>query len=218
MALDAAQIRAARGMLDWTRDQLAAACGVSVPALAKIEGGKSSPHAETLNKVQGALEQAGIVFGDNSGVKRKSEIVTIYEGRAGYQAYCEDMYLTASRFGGEFLIGGGLQEDFYNALDADYLQVHVQRMQQVTNLTVRALKPLRDAELPGVDYVEYRIMPDDAFMAVPFYVYHNKLAIITWRPQMRVVVLEDKQIAEAYRRQFDMVWRIARRPEGAKLS
>ncbi len=210
--IDAAQIRAARALLDWNRDQLAAASGVSVPALAKIEGEKSSPHAETLMKVQSALEQAGIVFGDSSGVKKKSEIVTVYEGRDGYQAYCDDMYMTAVKHGGEFLIGGGLQQDFYEALDENYLQLHVDRMKKISNqLKVRALKPLRDANLPGVDYVEYRIMPDDAFMAVPFYVYHNKLAIITWRPHMRVVVLEDKQISEAYRKQFDMVWRIARR-------
>jgi transcriptional regulator with XRE-family HTH domain len=60
-----AQIRAARAMLEWTRADLARASGISANGIANIETGASSPLAVTLERIQHALERAGVGFIDN---------------------------------------------------------------------------------------------------------------------------------------------------------
>lgn len=62
--LTAAQLRAARGLVDWSQSELAAAAGLSLPTVKRMEGplgpGKSS--AENVEAVQRALEAAGVEF------------------------------------------------------------------------------------------------------------------------------------------------------------
>jgi transcriptional regulator with XRE-family HTH domain len=62
--LKSAQIRAARGLLDWRQQDLSKASGVGTATIRRIE--KSSPaitgYASTLVRLQAAFEQAGIQF------------------------------------------------------------------------------------------------------------------------------------------------------------
>ncbi|MBX4895917.1 helix-turn-helix domain-containing protein [Rhizobium bangladeshense] len=56
------QIRAARSMLGLTQAALAKAAGLSTTGLNNIERGMADPKASTLRAIQGALEEAGIIF------------------------------------------------------------------------------------------------------------------------------------------------------------
>ena len=60
-----AQIRAARALLESARADLARASGISVNGIANIETGASNPLAVTLERIQHALEKAGVGFIDN---------------------------------------------------------------------------------------------------------------------------------------------------------
>ena len=65
------QIRAARALLGWSQDKLAATSGVSLPTVKRIEarGDELGGRATTMQRIQVALEKAGIVFitDDNDG-------------------------------------------------------------------------------------------------------------------------------------------------------
>jgi transcriptional regulator with XRE-family HTH domain len=65
-----AQIRAARGLLDWTVRDLAERSGVHRDMVSKIETGASGGPA-TLKAIRRTLEYAGVEFtnGDAPGVK-----------------------------------------------------------------------------------------------------------------------------------------------------
>ena len=57
------QIRAARGLISWNQTQLAEASGLSVQTIKRMENqgtGKSS--AENVQRIQQALENAGVIF------------------------------------------------------------------------------------------------------------------------------------------------------------
>ena len=54
------QARAARGLLDWTRDQLADASGVPKRTLLRFENADGSARASTLTAIRDALEAAGV--------------------------------------------------------------------------------------------------------------------------------------------------------------
>jgi transcriptional regulator with XRE-family HTH domain len=59
-----AQLRAARALLDWTRDDLAKRSGVAAVTLIGFEHGKTDPKQGTVQKWRRALEAAGVQFID----------------------------------------------------------------------------------------------------------------------------------------------------------
>lgn len=61
------QIRAARALIDWTREDLANASGVTVRTLARIESSQTLPRPATLQAISSALEAAGIEFISQNG-------------------------------------------------------------------------------------------------------------------------------------------------------
>lgn len=59
-----AQLRAARALLDWTQQDLAEHSGVSAGSIKRLETGEGALaiRLDTLEKLQTALEAAGVVF------------------------------------------------------------------------------------------------------------------------------------------------------------
>jgi transcriptional regulator with XRE-family HTH domain len=68
------QMRAARALIGWTREDLANASSVTVRHLARIEVGEIAPRARTLAAIRAALEAAGVEFtnGEQPGVRLRS--------------------------------------------------------------------------------------------------------------------------------------------------
>lgn len=56
------QIRAARALIGWTRDDLSRESGVPVRTLADLELGLRAPRRATVERVRSTLEAAGIIF------------------------------------------------------------------------------------------------------------------------------------------------------------
>lgn len=78
--INASQIRAARGLLDWTRDQLVEASGVPKSTLVRVESNAVTPRQSTLSAIRSALETAGVEFieenGGGAGVRlRKGKVL-----------------------------------------------------------------------------------------------------------------------------------------------
>ena len=59
-----AQCRAARAMIEWSRQRLAEAANVAERTLIDFERGARQPYDRTLADIRRALEQAGIIFID----------------------------------------------------------------------------------------------------------------------------------------------------------
>ncbi len=57
-----AAIRAARGALGWSQQDLAEKADLSLPTVARLEAALSSPKLETVSRMIGALEKAGVEF------------------------------------------------------------------------------------------------------------------------------------------------------------
>ena len=67
-----AQCRAARAMLDVSQEWLAKRSGLSKRALANFEGGKTKPIPNNLAAIRQALEQAGVEFTGDGGVRLRN--------------------------------------------------------------------------------------------------------------------------------------------------
>jgi transcriptional regulator with XRE-family HTH domain len=62
--ITSAQIRAARGLLDWSRRELAEKSGVGFSSLLRLESfeGIPSSNVKTLEALKNAFEEAGVEF------------------------------------------------------------------------------------------------------------------------------------------------------------
>jgi transcriptional regulator with XRE-family HTH domain len=58
------QLKAARSLVEWTRDDLAAKSGVFANTIKNFESGVSDPKLSTLHKWHRALEAGGVRFID----------------------------------------------------------------------------------------------------------------------------------------------------------
>jgi transcriptional regulator with XRE-family HTH domain len=73
--MTAEQLRAARGLIRWSQQELALASGVSVPTIKRLESmeGELSGHTATMKALGLALEGAGVQFipenGGGAGVR-----------------------------------------------------------------------------------------------------------------------------------------------------
>jgi DNA-binding transcriptional regulator YiaG len=73
--MEAMQCRAARGLLQWTQNELAAHSGISGTAIRNFENGITSPNPATLIVLRQTLEKAGVEFtdGDQPGVRMRKK-------------------------------------------------------------------------------------------------------------------------------------------------
>ena len=63
----AAQCRAARGLLDWSQQELADRAGLGIVTIRQIEADITDPRRATLAVLKQAFERAGIEFIDENG-------------------------------------------------------------------------------------------------------------------------------------------------------
>lgn len=57
-----AQVRAARGLLGWSRQELAEKSRLSTKSLQRLEDGLASPRASTLERLGRVMSEAGVQF------------------------------------------------------------------------------------------------------------------------------------------------------------
>src|SRR5580698_7491597 len=93
--ITAAQLRAARGLLDWTRADLAKAANISPETVKNIEHGTFKPQENTAEAIVRAFAVHDVAFTENEGVQLKKDAVTKLEGYEGFKAFMDDLYNTA---------------------------------------------------------------------------------------------------------------------------
>jgi transcriptional regulator with XRE-family HTH domain len=62
-----AQCRAARGLLDWSQQDLAVDAGIGIVTVRQVEAGVTEPRRATLVVLRQAFERAGVEFIDENG-------------------------------------------------------------------------------------------------------------------------------------------------------
>jgi predicted transcriptional regulator len=65
--INAAQCRAARGLIGWSQQELAKNAGVGTVAVHQLESGTSQPRRATLDVIRRAFEKAGVMFIEENG-------------------------------------------------------------------------------------------------------------------------------------------------------
>lgn len=93
------QCRAARGLVGWTQQELADACGLSKTAINNFEKGHSDIKADSLKAIRSAFEKADIEFLDNQGLRRRTDDVEVLKGPHAFDDLIDDIVRTLAAAG-----------------------------------------------------------------------------------------------------------------------
>ncbi|MEO1193316.1 MAG: helix-turn-helix domain-containing protein [Pseudomonadota bacterium] len=200
-----AQSRAARALLEWSQPNLADYAGVTTQTVLKFEKeGPDSVAHKTMATIAGAFRREGIEFLEDDGVKRTNNTVTLWEGETANRTMLDDIYRTLGKTGGEVIIAGLKEVPVVERSDFLFLQEHLDRLKKA-GITERILVEEGDSDF--VAPAEwYRWLPRQYFSANTFQLYGDKLAIITWGPPQKIVVINNPLTAQAFRTLFNFVW------------
>jgi transcriptional regulator with XRE-family HTH domain len=215
MSITTAQIRGARGILNWSQSDLAERTGISATSIGSIENGQSTPRANTLNTIQKTFEDAGIEFIGREGVRVRTGDVRVYQGREGFKRFFDVVFEAVKRDGGQILVSN-VEERKFLKWAGDSADEHMKRMAGVKDLHMKVLLREGDFDFAASDYVEYRWLPKNLFTSVPFYAFSDSLAIMLLDNEPTIVVLNYSAVAEAYRIQFAAMWETAMTPDMSK--
>jgi len=215
MSITTAQIRGARGILNWSQQDLAQRTGISATSIGSIENGQTTPRESTLSTIRKTLENSGIEFIGLDGVRQRTGDVRIFNGREGFWDFYEDIYATARETPGEILVSNADERLFEKWIDPENFAKHVSRMRSTKGVSYKILVKEGDTHLLATpDYAEYRWMPKDQFNStVPFYVYGKKLAILLFGVEPTVILIKYAAVADAYRNQFMGIWKNSTLPQ-----
>lgn len=209
MTITTAQIRGARGILNWSQHDLSERTGISATSIGSIENGASIPRENTLNAIKKAFEDSGIEFMPNQGIRVQSGDVQIFRGRSGFLDFMNDVYETLKNSINRSAYVSNVNEDDFLKWMGDASIDHLKKIEKLDKLSYQILVQDGDSYLPATGYAEYRFMPKEQFSSVPFYVYGDKLAILLFEVEPTVIIINYPVVAKAYKLQFEALWAVA---------
>lgn len=206
------EIRAARVYLDWSQDDLAERSGLAVSTIRNIEAGTGMPSGKSAQALDRAFSEY-IEFLPNGGFQPKQETVKIYRGRSGFIDFFANVYETVKTVGGDICVSNVDEQDFLFWFGEEEAQKYKNAMASLDKeFFFKVIIKEGDDYFAAGQYAEYRWISAEEFSNVPFYVYGAKLAIILFEKEVAVYVLDNANIADAYRSQFNILWERAKKP------
>jgi transcriptional regulator with XRE-family HTH domain len=205
--IDPRQIRAARALLNWSQTDLAEASGIAVSSIKNVENSITTARKETLDDIQQAFEKAGVEF-VHDGVKLRRRDVQVLNGKQGFRQFFDDVYDTMKTAGGEIYVSG-VNETVIGEVLEGYGATHIARMNQISsNVHLKCLVAEGDTYVPSTDYCEYRVISREFFLSSHFYVFGEKVGIISILPpqDIMVIVMDIPGLADYYKKIFFMMW------------
>jgi hypothetical protein len=116
----------------------------------------------------------------------------------------------------------GVEDDLFLWMGAEFMEMHRRRMVEIMkqrrDVKVQAILREGDRNMLVPDYIDYRWIGEEVFSAVPFYVYGECLAMMTFQtiPPPTILLCKFPAIAASYRKQFGFFWKMSRNPDGVE--
>ena len=203
--ISSAQVRAARGFLNWSQSDLANKCGLTKATVANIENEKHHLTSKTAKKITQAFINAKIEFIGNDGLRNCVDAIKTLEGRDGLCYLMNDIYNSLKERGG-YVKATGIDENIIQEnLGNDFVIFHDNKMQKLKKLSFRVLISNRDFNPYAKKYIEYRSISYDYFFPLPTYIYNGKVSFVNLNP-LKILLIENFDLFLSYSKQFDMIW------------
>ena len=211
MIITAAQLRAARGLLDWTRTDLAKAANISPETVKNIEHGTFRPQEQTADAIVKAFGAYDVVFTEDEGVKKHRDPVKTFRGKEGYKEYLDHIYSTLKDKGG--IIRQFNVSDKVLAFGQEYSALYMEKMSTITHLDARVLVKEGDNNFPA-SYCSYRWLSKQHWTDIPYYVYGDNVSMASFQDEKSIEVISicSDFMAQIYLQHFDRLWELSLGP------
>lgn len=213
MGITTAQIRGARGILNWSQQDLAQRTGISATSIGAIENGQTTPRESTLTTIRKTLENAGVQFLGLEGMRIQNSYVQTYNGADGFSDFLDDVYQTAVAHGTEknpmqVFLSNVVHENWVKWMRPDLWENHTRRMLEAKKvMDVRIITKEGDWNFPTKAYSQYKWFPKEMFNDKSFYSYHDRLAFINFKQDdVEIILIKQPAFAEGYRSLFLVAW------------
>lgn len=190
------QIRAARGLLDWTQTDLAKHCGLTASAIKNIESNPEvRPHAKSIEALVDVFRRHGVAFTPR-GVELSDNHVRLLEGDNAYLQMLDDAFY-ALKDGGEML--------FMCSSDIHSVPGEAEAEQRLRETGIR-FRSLIEEGKPNTIYParEYRVIPKQYWAHSLQVIYADKVAQVL--DSRKILLIEDPVFAAMQRNSFNLIW------------
>ncbi len=205
------QIRAARAILGWSREDLSKASGVYVQTILNFENETSDPRQETIYKMISTLEAQNIEFIESDGVRKRQEYMKRLKGSDGFKEFMEMVYKEAKTNAGNFCIYNASPSQWKNLLKDDkWHKMHIERMAKIFEtgkLDFKITCPYGDTDFIGSKYAEYRWITEDKWSERSFYVFGQYIAILIFQnTEVEIILFKEQALANTFLELFNIAW------------
>lgn len=206
MIIDFRQIRAARALLNWSQADLARAADMATSSIKNIESENSSSRRDTQAQIREAFESNGVEFTSGTGVRLKTNIVAVHEGRRATTALLDSIYTHAQAAPDREVCIIGLDETF--SVDTDGAQLLLSHIDRLKSAGVRERILVCEGDTRFLNVPEsYRWMPRAYFTRnSPIYIYGDRIAIHSGSLKRRTIIIEARPLAQHMRMIFAVLW------------
>lgn len=219
MALTTAQIRGARGLLDWSQAELSRRTGISTTSIGNIESGHTQARESTLQIIRTAFERSGIDFIGLNGVRLQTDFMQTFTGATGFRDFMDHLYESAKNFGGEIVLFNAFPENWTKWLGEEFFAMHSKRMADLGDkISVKITSRPGETHFISKEFAQYRWFPEELFSKRALYAYADNIAFVNFEDSdVSVVVLKQADFANAFRVLFNIAWeKVAVAPAAAK--
>jgi len=140
---------------------------------------------------------------------REDTFVELYKGKDVVKTVYRDIIKEFQKQKGEVFISG-VEEKRFMEEDKIALQQHLKRLKKL-KCKEKILIKAGDVSFVEGSQTEYRWIPEESFNPTPIFVYNDKLTFITWGNPHYAIIIENKNLADSYRKQFNLLWKISKK-------
>lgn len=139
---------------------------------------------------------------------REDTFVDLLKGKDVVRAVYRDIIKEFEKKPGEVLISGVDERKFVEE-DRIALKQHLKRLEKLRCKEKILLKEGDRYVVEGHQTI-YRYLPEESFNPTPIYVYNDKFTVIVWGNPNYSIMVKNKSLADSYRKQFNLLWKISK--------
>lgn len=144
----------------------------------------------------------------SSSLKQEAD-VHLFQGKRVVRVVIKDTLKTLEEQGGENLVFGVDERKFMEADEVCMKQFFA--IMKRKRLKERVLVQEGDRYLPAPRTTRYRFLPREYFNPQSTHIYGNKVVVLLFTEPMHGIMIESKELAESYRKQFNLAWKYAKK-------
>lgn len=202
--ITAEQIRAARALLDWSTADLAKRIKLTVNGLNKIERGHVTAQRDTLLRIRKAFEENGIEFLPGCGLRKKDNMVTVFEGDDFRKEQISLWHKILKTTGGTLCIAHESEEEAIEDVGLDAVMDELEKRRQI-GISHKIL--VRDDDTGLIPpYHTYHDLPEKYFSPYPLEVFGDHVSFSSRKFARKSIIIHNKEIADSIQKLFDFVY------------